>query len=507
MTTPPSRPAPWLSDGTVALYLGKAETVLPALIDASVDAVCTDPPYELGFMGKSWDAAGVAYDVSMWEECLRVLKPGGHLLAFGGPRTYHRMVCAVEDAGFEIRNSIHWIYGSGFPKSLDVSKAIDQAGGSSPAEQAAVLRAARQRAGLTRDQVADAVGCSTSSVRNWEEGRARAKGLPVEHIVPSPSYRARLADVLGYSADERVVTGMRIDRRGDGTVIGLGHSGAAYGDAVTPLATQWAGWGTGLKPSHEPITLARKPLNGTCSANVAEHGTGALNIDGCRVAVAEDDDIYAKHPHTKGGFGHAGAQVYGASKGAPDYDPAQGRWPPNAVFSHLPGCGPDDTTPCAEGCAVAELDRQSGHLKSGLYEPHHQRNVPRLGHGGTYGDDEGAQRITPTYGDEGAASRFFPVFRYQAKATAAERPRVDGVAHETVKPLDLLRWLVRLVTPPGGVVLDPFLGSGTTAEACVIEGFRCVGIEYDERYIPLIKARLSKPLQPTLGFGFDEGIG
>src|SRR5690606_36027708 len=275
--------APYWRDDHVTLYRGDCAEILRAWPDSSVDAVVTDPPYELGFMGKSWDASGIAYDPALWAEVLRVLKPGGHLVAFGGTRTYHRLACAIEDAGFEVRDSLHWIYGSGFPKSYDVGKAIDQAGGSSPAEQSAVLRTARERAGLTRDQVAAAVGCTTSSVRDWEEGRARGAGRPVEHIVPSAQYRARLADLLGYTADERAIAGVRTDRRGDGTVIGLGHSGVEYGRPVTKEAVRWDGWGTALKPAHEPIVLARKPLAGTVAVNVLEYGTGAIHIGACRV--------------------------------------------------------------------------------------------------------------------------------------------------------------------------------------------------------------------------------
>jgi len=408
-------------------------------------------------MGKSWDASGIAYDPALWAEVLRVLKPGGHLLAFGGTRTYHRMVCAIEDAGFEVRDSINWIYGSGFPKSYDVGKAIDQAGGSSPAEQSAVLRTARERAGLTRDQVAAAVGCTTSSVRDWEEGRARGAGRPVEHIVPSAQYRARLADLLGYTADERAIAGVRTDRRGDGTVIGLGHSGVEYGRPVTKEAVRWDGWGTALKPAHEPIVLSRKPLLGTVVETVLEHGTGALNVGACRVAVT--DSVNARR--NKGtGLGHQGGD---AERGA--WDGAAGRWPTNIVLSHPPRVvdgevvGDACTSGCIEGCPVAELDRQSG------------------------------------------ASRFFPVFRYEAKAPARERPKLpDGTTHPTVKPLALMRWLVRLVTPPGGTVLDPFAGSGTTGEAAVREGARAILIERETTYAELIKARLSKP-SPTALFG------
>lgn len=503
---------PFYDDGAVKVFLGDCLDALRALPDASVDAVVCDPPYALtelptarvlealtawlagdrdyvpdggrGFMGRRWDR--FVPPPAVWDECMRVLKPGGHLLAFAGARTVDLMGLSIRLAGLEIRDSIHWVSGSGFPKSLDVAKAIDKAGGASPAKQAAVLRAARERAGLTREQVAEAVGCTTASVRDWEEGRARAAGRAVEHIVPSAEYRTRLADLLGYSADERLIVGLHTDRRGDGTVIGLGHSGVKYGSPVTEGAVRWSGWGTALKPAHEPIIVARMPLAGTVAENVLAHGTGALNVGACRVAVT--DSVNARR--NKGtGLGYQGGD---AERGA--WDGAAGRWPTNIVLSHPPRVvdgevvGDACASGCVEGCPVRELDRQGGTRKSGKLEPHHKRTAPRLGHGGAYGD-------------EGGASRFFPTFRYQAKAPAHERPKLpDGTAWPTVKPLGLMRWLIRLVTPPGGLVLDPFAGSGATGEAAVIEGFRALLIDQDPQAAELIKVRLGRPISPVLGF-------
>jgi site-specific DNA-methyltransferase (adenine-specific) len=396
--------------------------------DASVDAVVTDPPYELGFMGKAWDAAGVAYDSTLWAEVLRVLKPGGHLLAFGGTRTYHRMTVAIEDAGFEVRDSIHWTYGSGFPKSLDVSKAIDKA------------------AGAEREVVG--VGAATCE---W-----------IDRGEPCP---------------------------------GHGDDNGRYGETVhapatapaTDAARQWDGWGTALKPAHEPIVVARKPLAGTVAATVLEHGTGALNIDGCRVPASDTIAMVTG----KGTLGGTSDGWDSPCKHDPDWvarrearaaaaiDKANdlGRWPANFVLTHAADCGDD----CAPGCPVAALDAQSG---------------------------EGASRFfTVTEWDE-------PPFRYVAKPSRAERnaglgglPEVPKMQtggkwadenfmsspmaniHPTVKPLDLMRWLVRLVTPPGGVVLDPFAGSGTTLAAAILEGFDCVGVEMTDDYLPLIEGR------------------
>ena len=450
---------PYYSDDSVTLYLGDCLDVMRTLPDCSVDSVVTDPPYGIGFMGKVWDhqaireaverdhatrkslgpdsdsrpgraaprsssafgdAAIIAGPVTgglpfqQWceswaRECLRVLKPGGHILAFGGTRTSHRLACGVEDAGFEMRDSIAWLYGSGFPKSLDVSKAIDKAAG-----------AQRKAVGPNR----------------WaEKGTAQDFGI-VNDDGWQPSPRT---DTAPATADART----------------------------------WQGWGTALKPAFEPVVMGRKPLIGTVAANVLAYGTGALNIDGCRVAGEAQ-------PFGNGTKRSAGIMGESEPRGA--WAPtASGRWPANVVL--------DDTQ-------AAALDRQSGTLTSGANPTRRGADKFR----DAYGDFTGQEECTPARGaDSGGASRFFPTFRYEAKAPTSERPRVGGVAHPTVKPVDFMRWLVRLVTPPGGVVLDPFAGSGTTAEACVVEGFRCITIEREAAYLPLIMARLDKPIARVLG--------
>ena len=489
---------PHYDDGDVTVYHGDCLDVLRGLPDASVDAVVTDPPYGLEFMGKEWDSfapadmvkrsgwehaqsgAGIARDPStpqgrtgvsfhkrrstykcgrcgkrdafknrqqcggssdhdwqhewvdkqpvemlafqqwcqLWAaECLRVLRPGGHLLAFGGTRTYHRMACAIEDAGFEIRDSIHWTYGSGFPKSLDVSKAIDKA------------------AGATRE------------------------------VVDSYERKGRSGGILGAEVDiVRDITA-----------------------PATDAARQWDGWGTALKPSHEPIVVARKPLVGTVAGNVLAHGTGAINIDGCRVGTDE-------RVNPPAGNKPGGASLNMSAVGMPQdaaSTTASGRWPANTILTHAPDCTPGGG--CEAGCPCAEMDAQSGVSTSVGVAAFKPRSV--------YNADAEGYDISGTeigYGDTGGASRFFPAFYYTAKASSAERPRANGIAHPTTKPVDLMRWLVRLVTPPGGVVLEPFAGSGTTAEACVVEGFRCIAIEREADYLPLIEARLSKPIERTL---------
>lgn len=447
--------------------------------DACFDSIVTDPPYELGFMGKGWDSTGIAYDVDVWRECLGILKPGGHLLAFGGSRTWHRMAVAIEDAGFEIRDSIAWLYGSGFPKSLDVSKAIDKTGGASPETQARTLRAARERAGMTRDDVAASVGCTAASVRDWEEGRARAKGSAVEFITPGPEYRDALANLLGYSADERAIIGAVGDRRGDGTVIGLGHSGKEYGPAATDAAREWDGWGTALKPAFEPIVVARKPLRGTVAANVLAYGTGALNIDATRVGDGSDSQGAREGEESaERRYKEQGAVNFAATPGVRGGSPA-GRFPTNVLL---------------EQSQAEALDAQSGVLTSGKMSPVSDGAKRQ---GAAYGKFA-ARTPTGTYGDSGGASRFFPTFRYEAKAPTSERPNVDGTVHATVKPLELMRWLIRLVTRPGGRVLDPFAGSGTTGEAALLEGMEVDLIELEADHLPLILQRVRKPLQPSI---------
>jgi site-specific DNA-methyltransferase (adenine-specific) len=451
----------------VTVHAGDCLDVLAELPDRSVHAVVTDPPYGLEFMGKEWDSFRLASarlrtrvdgrtnpaegkstistpeayvagePFQQWcrrwaAECLRVLKPGGHLLAFGGSRTWHRLTAAIEDAGFEIRDSIAWLYASGFPKSLDVSKAIDKAAG-----------AEREVVGL------------------------------------SPHSRNRQAS--SYQADDNA----------------HGYIGRAEGQRLatapaTEAAAQWSGWGTALKPAFEPIVVARKPLTATVAANVLEHGTGALNIDGCRVEATgrPQREVTPMRPAVAYGGTSLTGRVNGSlqsSRAAGTTD--AGRWPSNVVLTHA--ATPDGVDLCGDGCApgcpVASLDEQAGIRTSGANPTRRSSDKFR----DSYGEFRGQEECIPARGAEsGQASRFFPVLRFEAKAPASERPRVDGVAHPTVKPLALMRWLVRLVTPRGGVVLDPFLGSGTTAQAARAEGFRCIGIECDESYLPLIRARL-----------------
>ena len=428
---------------SVRVLHGDCVELMRQMPDCSVDSVVTDPPYELGFMGKAWDGAGIAYSLDLWREVLRVLKPGGHLLAFGGTRTYHRMACAIEDAGFEIRDSIHWVYGSGFPKSLDVSKAIDKGAG---AERKIVEeRVTPFRVDAAADRVTSYGEFTTKHQRD------------------------------GYRVD--VVTAPSTDE-----------------------ARRWAGWGTALKPAHEPVVVARKPLMGTVAGNVLVWGTGGLNIDGCRVPPQGDGDY--SHPGFVGKPTPSNAYGKWANNMMPEPH-ALGRWPANIVL---------------DGAAADALDQQSGVSKSGA--------AGKKGSSGFVNGYDGDYEVP--YGDSGGASRFFTQadfgpddwpFVYCAKPSKRERNAgLDGLPekeppgskrsapaegrqsalgapranhHPTVKPVALMRHLVRLVTPPGGTVLDPFAGSGTTLVAATLEGFDAVGCEMTDEYLPIIAGRVA----------------
>jgi DNA modification methylase len=494
------------TDEHVRLHLGDCLDVLPILPDASVDAIVTDPPYELGFMGKAWDASGIAYNVDVWRQCWRVLKPGGHLLAFGGTRTHHRMTVAIEDAGFEIRDSLHWIYGSGFPKGQDIAKSIDKRRDdhAQVLQVTAWLKAARDAAGWSTKQI-DALFGFNGMASHWTATTNKAASVPTpeqwdclrdELAFDDTEIRPLVAELnarrgtLGEAWSQREVTGQgfRIRRESDVQLAGL--SDGAY-DLTTPAsdaARQWTGWNTALKPAHEPIVLARKSTGfDTTVANVLRHGTGALNIDACRTTAGQD--YRDKCASVVGLDSNRNGDAYGEWTGTrEDSAHAAGRWPTNVLLGHGPGC--IDGGDCQPGCPVADMDRQSG------ITPSNARANKGTGMGYHGADGE---RGAWTGGDSGGASRFFPVFRYEAKAPASERPRLaDGTAHTTVKPLALMQWLARLVTPPGGTVLDPFAGSGTTLEACRLESFRSIGIEKDPAHAELCTVRLAKPYMTDL---------
>lgn len=410
----------------INIHHGDCLGILRAMPDNSVDSIVTDPPYGLSFMGKKWD-----YDVpavEVWAECLRVLKPGGHLLAFAGTRTQHRMAVRIEDAGFEIRDMIAWVYGSGFPKSLDVSKAIDKRGGASVAWFGPWFRKWREDNGITQKQVAalfpSKSGGLTGCVANWELGLNMPTAEQFNLIrdtfdLPFDSVEEAEREVVGQQRGTMLAVAPGQDNDRSATTLDITAP-------ATDAARQWQGWGTALKPALEPITVARKPLVGTVAENVLAHGTGAINVDGCRVG-------------SEGGTAKANIR-----KGEPNGDRAGTSMGENISFR----------------CDIAKLD--AGRWPANLIH-------------------DGSDEPTGLLGD---AARFF----YAAKASKSDRGAEN--THPTVKPTDLMRYLCRLVTPPGGVVLDPFMGSGSTGKAAVLEGFRFVGCEMNSDYIEIARARI-----------------
>lgn len=411
----------------VTLLHGDCLAVLPTLDADSIDAVVTDPPYGLGFMGKDWDH-GVPGE-AFWREALRVAKPGAHLVAFGGTRTHHRLTCAIEDAGWEIRDCLMWLYGSGFPKSLDVGKAIDKAAG-----------AERERIRGVRSGVVGGTYAGDAWSREFKDSVLSAEPL-------------------------------------------------------TDAARQWDGWGTALKPAWEPIILARKPLAGTVAQNVQQWGTGAINVDGCRIGTETTTTTIKNLSGAHGNqFGASGVTY---PKVGEKVNPP-GRWPANLLLDEE---------------SAALLDAQTG--ERGAASPVRGTESSRA----SVGAITGARERVPGafHGDSGGASRFFycakasPHDRHEgcealperpqdptreAGAPGGDNPRYRGAAaransHPTVKPTDLMRWLVRLVTPPGGLVLDPFMGSGSTGKAARLEGLRFVGIDREAAYVEIARARIA----------------
>ena len=430
----------------------------------SIDAIVTDPPYGLGFMGKKWD--GLPPSLEWAEACYRVLKPGGHIVAFGGTRTWHRLAVAIEDAGFEMRDSLAWLYGSGFPKSMNVSKAIDatlltgKSGSRSIREATDSREVIGTKMGLPGKSAGQKPGTYFSEAMEAEDGKDLANRA------------ARLGGSLAEGGHRRDL---------DITA------------PATPEAQQWDGWGTALKPAFEPIVLARKPLaEKTVARNVLAHGTGAINVNACRIATDENLNGGAAHGAFRLGGCHtvdelralaeAGektpngetatlvlARAETAKERMGEYAQPSGRWPANVLLDHH---------------AAAWVDEQSGVTKGRTGMAQHS-SANRI-----YGEFKPTEQSLASGGqaDEGGASRFF----YSAKAPKSERPNVDGVQHPTVKPLAIMRWLVRMVTPPDGVVLDPFVGSGTTVEAAILEEIRSVGVELSAEYLPLIEARIER---------------
>jgi len=485
---------PYYDANMVTLYLGDCRDVMRAMPDASVDAIVTDPPYELGFMGKHWDGTGIAYLVEMWREALRVLKPGGHLAAFGGTRTYHRMACAIEDAGFEVRDCLAWMYGSGFPKSLDVSKAIDKRRDDSAAIRTvtAFVAAARDRSPLTNRDIDDHFGfngmaghwttqAAEASVPTWEQWRELRTLLALGEAMDAEVWRLNgRKGTPGEAWAEREIIGRSENGIAGGTGKHAGEAGA-YGfggtfDITAPAtdaARQWAGWGTALKPAYEPIVLARKPLIGTVAANVLAHGTGALNIDATRIDADWEHEPGRGHGWLASGIDAKShdrpGQVPDNVRGSTVRDRVSplGRWPANVLLDEEAAAILD-----AEW-AVQSIDCPSRFF----YVAKASRSEREAG----LEEFEPARRTDAETRDDASPGSNNPRLRTNQR-------RND---HPTVKPVDVMRWLCRLVTPPGGVVLDPFNGSGTTGMAALDEGFRYIGIEQEPRYIEIARQRIT----------------
>jgi len=402
--------------------------------DNSVDSIVTDPPYGLSFMGKKWD-----YDVpseEVWRECLRVLKPGGHLLAFAGTRTQHRMAVRIEDAGFEIRDLIMWCYGSGFPKSLDVSKAIDKAAG-----------AEREVVGV--------------------------KNTPF-----------------------KIKNDHAFDKSRQGWIDENGYRTKSITAPATEAAQQWQGWGTALKPALEPITVARKPLGEkTVAANVLAYGTGAINVDGCRVGHNEPIKVMKAQA--------GGDKVYGQSGRHEETTElkANGRWPAN--FLH------DGSDEVVAGFPQTKSGKMKQHIDGGnfnVYGKQYPRDVETIGDAGSAARFFYCAKASKADRDEGCEGMplqaSYMVENGNKTAAAANGVRYDRATrqrnnHPTVKPTALMRYLCRLVTPPEGIVLDPFMGSGSTGKAAMLEGFQFIGIERDPEYYKIAEARI-KAVEPKL---------
>jgi len=405
---------------------------LPKLEDNSVDSIVCDPPYELGFMGKKWDNTGIAYNVNVWKECLRVLKPGGHLLAFGGCRTYHRMAVAIEDAGFEVRDMLEWIYASGFPKSLSIGKAVDKLQGNKREELGRVKR----------------TGKTTGTYGAFEGNNLETKGN-----------------------------------------------------------SEWEGFGTNLKPSHEPICMARKPLQEkTIVEQVLKTGTGAICIDGCRIPTSEglNGGAYSNNRETSTN------KVYGEyQRIKEDFEQPQGRFPANIIVT-------DDAL--NDGVMTKSSTGKCQYVGTENNKWIERGGIAKIGHKVEW---EGK-------GDSGSKSRYFDIDVWAEKHGLLQFPKAskrernegcegleakftktmnDGIGerehneneptaynknhHPTVKPVHLMSWLVRLVTPKDGTCLDPFMGSGTTGVACKKLGIKFIGIELVEEYCKIAEARIN----------------
>ena len=503
----------------VKLYCGDNRVSLRRLIDEGVrvHSVVTDPPYGLvsitkrfdkvsaddgtktserirsrsdgfgrvaagGFMGKVWDGTGIERDPEFWRLIWEILLPGGYVFAFSGSRTGHWQACAMEQAGFIMHPMHGWVFGSGFPKAHAADKAIDKMGGADRLKfvsdewrtLASAIRKCRKDAGFTSAQIAGHFPEYRAVTANWER-------LDDGNRIPTETAYDRLIELIALpdkwrtlvkAADLRETVGTSTDRREDGTVYGLGHSGELK-RSTTPEAAAWEGWAYGTqaqKPALEPIYLGQKPFSEkTGAANLLKHGVGAVNIDGCRVpAAAGDEPVSWVTP--RGGIWKTDADA--------DADlivTGKGRHPANLILDGSP-----------EVVALFPESKSTGG----------QASLGAFRNGDVYGKGKDVRvKRDPGFGDSGSAARFFHQFPpdtdpviYQSKAGKEDRA---GSKHPTVKPVALMQYLIRHITPPGGTVLDPFAGSGTTAEAAKREGFDCILMEAEDEYVEFLRHRFT----------------
>lgn len=521
-------------DNDYTIYQGDSFEVLDTLEEKSIDAIVTDPPYGLtsitkrfgkedsapakegkdgsfarlskGFMGKTWDGTGIEYNVEFWKKCFKVLKPGGYLLSFGGTRTFHRIACAIEDAGFEIRDTLMWLYGSGFPKSMDVSKQIDKNANSEELNIIGQwLKEQRIKANLSKKQVAESLNITESAVYNWEEN-PKKYGFPTKEnwlkIKALYNFDSSFDD-FKKEAIRKVIGTKKVMGKDNDIIYGKYKGGEINITIPTTLnAIKYAGYGTCLKPAYEPIIMARKPVEGTVADNMLKYGVGGINIDECRVG----DETVSIHNAPIGTFA-GGERERGSDTNS--YRESQGRFPANVITD-----GSDEVKanmPYTKSTGQTSdmpnfKDSKDTHLSFGQND----KPLSRLASNTIYANDEGS------------ACRYF----YCAKASKKDRDEgleeftlsktTDGCirnnqetagkfgansslrrnSHPTVKPTELMQYLVRLVAPKGAVVLDPFCGSGSTGKACMYENternanYKFIGIEMTEEYLPIIVARI-----------------
>jgi len=504
------------------LYQGSMLDMLEVIEPNSIDSIITDPPYELNFMNKGWDNSGIAFQPDTWKKCYEVLKPGGYLLAFGGSRTFHRIACAIEDAGFEIRDTIMWLYGSGFPKSMDISKSLDKRNGRNYNEDfRKYINNKRLEKNISLKQINELFGLSTDGggVASYIFSEREQNGLPTkeQYLILKEKLELdnRYDDLIFLEEAEREVVG-KSNYSIPTKIYDISNGGGKRleQNITTPstdLAKQWQGWGTALKPSFEPIIVARKPFKGSLVDNVIEYGVGGINIDECRVET--QDDLYRK-PCENGSIYSQQETKYTTGTMSDSYK--LGRFPANTILTY-------DETDFDEVCGGFPNTKSA---KNGIRQSDSENvNCYGKGIGIKAGMNNGE------YGDSGSASRYF----YCAKASKKDRDegldefetksheeinnRKEGSAgatrqygggtnpflsvscprkntHPTVKPTELMQYLVRLVTPNDGTVLDPFNGSGSTGKAVMYENkeknknYKYIGIELTEEYLPIAKARI-----------------